>query len=520
MTVADPNIVASVPTPMGTGAVANQLTGFERFMIMVVIMMSTIVIALDMSIATIALPHMQGGLSATQDQVAWVMTSYLVSMSVMIAYTGWLANRIGRKRLLVAALTIFSTGAMFSGQAATLEEMMLFRVIQGIAAAPVFPLAQAIILDSFPRRQQGQVMALWGLGVMTAPVLGPVVGGWVTGAFDWRWVFYLGVPLGFTAAFMASAFIVDVGQVSRRKFDWIGFSALAMMLAAVQLLLDRGHSQGWFESTEVVIEASVIGLGFYIFATQTATSRNPIFARALFTNANYMIGMVFAFMVGAFMLSGNYVLTVFLQNIQGYPVTEAGMMLAPRAFGTMLGLLVVGLTITRVDPRALIAIGFALISVSAYLVAGINSNIDTIDFAALTLFNGFGAGLIWAPMITLMFATLEPVHRTEASTLVNLIRGYGSGVGISIGAVVLTRSSAIAYAELIETITPYNEVLRMPQAASAWNLESIPSVAALEIEVVKQATTIGVLNTFILVAVAAGLVVPLVLLLRRPAENG
>jgi DHA2 family multidrug resistance protein len=220
------------------------------------------------------------------------------------------------------------------------------------------------------------------------------------------------------------------------------------------------------------------------------------------------------------MLSGNYVLTVFLQNIQGYPVTEAGVMLAPRAFGTMLGLLVVGMTITRTDPRALIAIGFALVSVSAYMLAQINSDIGAIDFAILTMFNGFGSGLIWAPMITLMFSTLAPAHRTEGSTLVNLIRGYGSGVGISVAAVVLTRTTAVAYAELTATITPYNEVLRMPQAMSAWNLDSVPSMAALEIEIVKQATTIGVLNTFILMTIAAALVVPLVLLLKRPSENG
>ena len=503
----------------GIGAGAVELTGFDRFMIMVVIMMSTIVIALDMSIATIALPHMQGGLSATQDQVAWVMTSYLVSMAIMIAYTGWLASQVGRKRLLVAALTIFSIGAIFSGQASSLEEMILYRVIQGMAAAPVFPLSQAIILDSFPRARQGQVMAIWGVGVMTAPVLGPMVGGWVTGAFDWRWVFYLGVPIGFIAAFMASTFIVDVGQERRRKFDWIGFTALATVLAAVQLLLDRGHSQGWFESTEIVIEAAIIVLGLYVFTTQTVTSRNPIYARALFTNVNYMTGLVFSFMVGAFMLSGNYVLTVFLQNIQGYPVTEAGVMLAPRAFGTMLGLLFVGLTITRADPRALIATGFALIAVSAYLLTLINSDIGALDFALLTWFNGFGAGLIWTPMITLMFSTLLPAHRTEGSTLVNLTRGYGSGVGISIGAVVLTRSTAVSYAELTETITPYNEVLRLPQAINAWNLESTSSLAALEIEILKQATTIGVLNTFILVAIVAALVAPLVLLLKRPADG-
>ena len=506
-------------TIASASAAAPQLTSFDRFMIVVVILMSTIVIALDMSIATIALPHMQGGLSATQDQVAWVMTSYLVSMAIMIAYTGWLASQFGRKRLLVTALTVFSIGAILSGQASTLEEMILYRVIQGMAAAPVFPLAQAIILDSFPRGRQGQVMALWGVGVMTAPVLGPMVGGWVTGALDWRWVFYLGVPLGFTAALLASTFIIDVGQLHRRKFDWIGFTALATVLASVQLLLDRGHSQGWFESTEIVIEAAIIVLGMYIFVTQTLTSRAPIFARALFGNTNYVLGLVFSFMVGAFMLSGNYVLTVFLQNIQGYPVTDAGVMLAPRAFGTMLGLLLVGMTITRVDPRALIATGFALVSISSYMLTQINGTIDALDFALLTMFNGFGSGLIWTPMITLMFATLAPIYRTEGSTLVNLIRGYGSGVGISVGAVVLTRSAAISYAELTETITPYNEILRMPQTLSAWNLDSITSIAGLEIEILKQATTIGILNTFLLMAVAAGVVVPLALLMRRPPES-
>ena len=276
----------------------------NRSMILATITLATMVVVLDMSITVIALPHMQGGLSATADQIAWVMTSYIVAMSIMIAYTGWLASRVGRRRLFIASTVIFTIGALLSGTATSLEEMVVYRTIQGLAAAPAFPLSQAIILDTFPRERHGQALAYWGVGLMVAPVAGPVIGGYITELFDWRWVFFLGVPLGTASVLLASKYIVDIGEDRQRKFDWLGFFALAAVLGAGQLMLDRGQRLGWFESTEIVLEAAIIVLGLYYLIVHMLTGKNPYLPAALFIDRNYVLGLVFSFVLGTFVLSG------------------------------------------------------------------------------------------------------------------------------------------------------------------------------------------------------------------------
>ena len=490
----------------------------NRPMILATITLATMVVVLDMSITVIALPHMQGGLSSTPDQIAWVMTSYIVAMSIMIAYTGWLASRVGRRRLFIASTVVFTIGAMLSGTATSLEEMVIYRTLQGMAAAPAFPLSQAIILDAFPRERHGQALAYWGVGLMVAPVAGPVVGGFITDIFDWRWVFFLGVPLGTISVLMAAKYVVDVGEDRQRKFDWLGFLALAAALGAGQLMLDRGQRLGWFESTEIVIEAAILILGVYLLVVHMLTGKNPYVPPALFVDRNYLLGLLFSFLVGTFVLSGNYVLTLFLQNLQGYPVMSAGIILTPRAIGTLCSLYMVGRLIMHVDARIIIAVGFTASSVSALLLAQINPQVGIVEFSIAAFINGFGQGCIWAPMMTLMFATLPAQYRTEGSTLVNLIRSYGSGVGISIAAVVLTRSQSIAHSELTEYITPYREALQLPSAASLWSIETAAGLSALQAEISQQAFMFGVLNNFMWAFVVAGLAAPLAFLFRRRSE--
>lgn len=491
----------------------------NRPMILATVTTATTVVVLDMSITVIALPHMQGGLSATADQIAWVMTSYIVAMTVMIAYSGWLASRIGRRRLFIASTILFTVGALLSGTAASLEEMVVYRTLQGLAAAPAFPLSQAIILDAFPRERHGQALAYWGVGLMVAPVAGPVLGGYVTDLFNWRFVFFLGVPLGSVAVLLASRYVVDVGEDRQREFDWLGFLALAAMLAAGQLMLDRGQRLGWFESTEIVIEAAIVALGAYVLIVHMLTGRNPYLPPLLFRDRNYLIGLLFSFLVGTLVLSGNYVLTLFLQNIQGYPVMSAGVMLTPRALGTLAALYMVGRLIMHVDARLIIAVGFTASAVSALMLTRITADIGVVPFSVASFVNGFGLGCIWAPMMTLMFITLPPAYRTEGAVLVNLVRSYGSGVGISVAAVVLARSHAIAYAELSEHVTPFREALQLPDAGGHWSLETASGLAALGQEVSQQAFMFGILNNFLWAFAAAAVAVPLAFMFRRRAAS-
>lgn len=491
----------------------------NRPMILATVTTATTVVVLDMSITVIALPHMQGGLSATADQIAWVMTSYIVAMTVMIAYSGWLASRVGRRRLFIASTILFTVGALLSGTAASLEEMVVYRTLQGLAAAPAFPLSQAIILDAFPRERHGQALAYWGVGLMVAPVAGPVLGGYVTDLFNWRFVFFLGVPLGSVAVLLASRYVVDVGEDRQRAFDWLGFLALAAMLAAGQLMLDRGQRLGWFESTEIVIEAAIVVLGAYVLVVHMLTGRNPYLPPLLFRDRNYLIGLLFSFLVGTLVLSGNYVLTLFLQNIQGYPVMSAGVMLTPRALGTLAALYMVGRLIMHVDARLIIAVGFTASAVSALLLTRITADIGVVPFSVASFVNGFGVGCIWAPMMTLMFITLPPAYRTEGAMLVNLVRSYGSGVGISVAAVVLARSHAIAYAELSEHLTPFREALQLPDAGGHWSLETASGLAALGQEVSRQAFMFGILNNFLWAFAAAAVAVPLAFMFRRRAAS-
>ena len=491
----------------------------NRPMILATVTTATTVVVLDMSITVIALPHMQGGLSATADQIAWVMTSYIVAMTVMIAYSGWLASRIGRRRLFIASTILFTVGALLSGTAVSLEEMVVYRTLQGLAAAPAFPLSQAIILDAFPRERHGQALAYWGVGLMVAPVAGPVLGGYVTDLFNWRFVFFLGVPLGSVAVLLASRYVVDVGEDRQREFDWPGFLALAAMLAAGQLMLDRGQRLGWFESTEIVIEAAIVALGAYVLIVHMLTGRNPYLPPLLFRDRNYLIGLLFSFLVGTLVLSGNYVLTLFLQNIQGYPVMSAGVMLTPRALGTLAALYMVGRLIMHVDARLIIAVGFTASAVSALMLTRITADIGVVPFSVASFVNGFGLGCIWAPMMTLMFITLPPAYRTEGAVLVNLVRSYGSGVGISVAAVVLARSHAIAYAELSEHVTPFREALQLPDAGGHWSLETASGLAALGQEVSQQAFMFGILNNFLWAFAAAAVAVPLAFMFRRRSAS-
>ena len=488
--------------------------GVNRAMVTVAAMTATTVVILDQTIAPIALPHMQGGLSASQDQIAWVMTTYFVAQAVSMACTGWLAGRIGRKRLFMIALAGFAVGSVLSGSATSLNEILLYRVMQGAFSAPVIPISQAVMLDSYPRERHGQAIAIWGTGVVFAPVMGPVIGGWLTDSYGWQWVFYVSMPFALAGMLAGGAFLRKTAPDRDRRFDWLGFTALVVALGALQLMLDRGDQKGWFESTEIVIEAVCVVLGFYLFIVHMATTRNPFISPAILKDRNIMIGLGFMFVLGVFVLSMNVILPLFMQNLRGFPVLTAGLVMAPRGFATFLMLIMAGWLVRRLDGRLIIGLGFACVAVSAYQFSTFTPDVGIADFIWATAFNGLGIGLIWVPLTTISFETLPTQYRTEASTLTSLFRNYGSGMGISIVMSVLSRSTAVAHAEMNARITPYNKILQPPFLPEHWNPLTQEGMAALQVEMFRQAQAIGFLNDFTLISIGALASLPLLLFLK------
>jgi DHA2 family multidrug resistance protein len=490
-------------------------TGAHRGFVMLSAMMATTLVILDQTIASIALPHMQGGLSASRDQIGWVMTTYFMTQAVSMASTGWLAGRFGRKRTFLVALAGFGAGALMSSNASALSEILVWRAIQGAFSAPIIPISQSLILDSYPRERHGQALALWGLGVIFAPVMGPVAGGWITDSYGWRWVFLVGAPFAAAALATAVVFVRETPLDRERRFDWIGFIAIGLALVSLQLVLDRGELQGWFDSTEIVVETALVALGLYVFVVHTLTTDRPFVSPGIFADRNMVIGLVFMFLLGCCVLSLNVILPMFMQNLRGFPVLTAGLIMAPRGLGSSIALILAGHLVRRVDGRFLIATGFACVAYSSWQFSTFTPDVSIESFVLVTVFSGLGIGLIWVPLTTFAFATLEPRYRTEASTLTSLGRNYGSGVGVSIVIAVLSRTSAVAHSELVEFASPFNELMTAPYLPPEWSLDTAAGRATLEQLVSRQAEAIGFANDFVLVAVMAAVSIPLVLLLSR-----
>jgi DHA2 family multidrug resistance protein len=348
---------------------AGAAPGQHRGIITACVMMATIMQALDTTIANVALPYMQGSLSATQDQINWVLTSYIVAAAIATPVTGFLAARFGRRRLFLTAVAGFTGASVLCGIAGSLEQMVLFRLLQGIFGAPLVPMSQSVLLDSYPKERHGSAMAIWGVGVMVGPILGPTLGGWLTESYNWRFVFYVNLPVGILTFLGLSAFLSE-SRISKLPFDWFGFATMSLFIGALQMMLDRGEQMDWFSSTEIVLEAALAGLSLYLFLVHTATSERPFIDPKMFKDRNFSIGLFFIFVVGIILLATLALLTPYLQNLMGYPVITAGLVLAPRGIGTMIAMMIVGRIIGRVDPRSLIIFGLLLTAFALYEMAG------------------------------------------------------------------------------------------------------------------------------------------------------
>ncbi len=487
-----------------------------RGLITVSVMLATIMQALDTTIANVALPYMQGGLAATQEQISWVLTSYIVAAAIMTPPTGVLAARFGRKKVFAVAVAGFTVASMLCGAATSLEEIVIFRLLQGVFGASLVPLSQAVLLDTYPPEKHGSAMAIWGVGVMLGPILGPTLGGWLTETYNWRWVFYVNLPFGILALFGILAFLPETEKDSGRRFDVFGFTLLSLSIGALQMMLDRGESQNWFSSREIVIETVIAALCLYMFLVHMFTAEKPFIEPALFKDRNLAVGLVLIFIVGVILLATLSLLPPFLQKLMGYPVLTTGLTLAPRGAGTMVAMMIVGRIISRVDTRLLILTGLSLLSLSLWQMAQFTTDVTQRDLILTGVVQGLGLGLVFVPLSTTTFSTLAPHFRAEGTAMFSLMRNIGSSIGISVMTFLLTRNTQVVHAGLAEKMNPFRPELVSPWLPDAWNFHTQTGVIALNAEISNQALTVAYLNDFTIMMWLTMAAAPLLLLLRRP----
>lgn len=489
----------------------------NRGLITATAILASMIYSIDWTIAAVALPHMQGTFSATQDQIAWVMTSYIVVSAIVLPTTGWLSNAVGRKRLFLIAIAGFTFFSFLCGAANSLQTEILFRALQGCFGAFLLPLSQALLLDSYPTKEHARATALWGLGVIFGPVIGPTIGGYLTELYEWRWVFYINVPVGILAYLGGLLFLpADNPERDKTRFDIFGFVALAMCVGCFQLLLDRGERQDWFEALEIQVEAGLCLLGFYLFVVHSLSSRAPIVNLRLMRDRNYSLGMLFAFIYGMLTLPPMILLPPFLSGLQGYPVSTVGLLMSPRGLGLMIAMLALGRIGGRIDPRITLFAGFLMLGVPSLYMAKWNLDVGAFEIIWTSVVQGVGAGAIIVPLGALTFATLDPRHRTEAASMWNLVRSAGSGIGISVAVFIVTRVANETRASLVVHVSPFNPAFQYWPLSSFVNKGSPTHLAQLDDLVTRQAQLIGYLDVFQLTAWAAFLILPLVFMLAKP----
>ncbi|HEX6994925.1 MAG TPA: DHA2 family efflux MFS transporter permease subunit [Gammaproteobacteria bacterium] len=490
----------------------------HRGMITFSIMLATIMQVVDMTIVNVALPHMQGSMSATQDQIAWVLTSYIVAAAIATPLTGVLAGRFGRKRLFVTSVVGFTIASMLCGAATSLEQIVVYRVVQGMMGAALVPLSQAVLLDTYPRERHGSAMALWGMGVMVGPIVGPTLGGWLTEYYSWRWTFYINVPLGTLALLGVLAFLPETEGRSGR-FDYFGFALLALAIGALQLMLDRGETADWFASREIVLEAVVSGLALYLFVVHMFTAKEPFLEPRLFKDRNFVAGLMLMFTVGVMLLATLALLPPFLQSLLDFPVVTAGVVLAPRGVGTMVAMLVVGRLIGRVDTRGLVLFGLAATAYSLWEMTLFTMDVGVAEIVYTGVVQGVGLGFIFVPLTTMAFSTLDPALRNEGTAMFSLIRNIGSSIGISLFVTLLGQRTQVSHAGLAEQVTPFRDVLRAPWLPDVWDFTTRTGAVALDGEVTRQALMMAYLDDFRIMMLVTLLAAPLLLLVRSPSSR-
>jgi len=494
----------------------------NRPMITVSVMLATIIQALDTTIANVALPHMQGSLSASQDQITWVLTSYIVAAAIATPLTGWLCDRFSQKSVFLVSVAGFTVASALCGLSDSLTQIVLARLLQGLFGAALVPLSQAVMLEINPPEKRGSAMAIWGVGVMVGPILGPTLGGWLTDSYDWRWVFFINLPIGALAFYGIWRFIHAAPARRGMGFDRFGFAMLTLAIGALQMLLDRGEQNDWLASTETWVELVlfVVSVAFLIAHTATTPPDQAFIDVRLFKDRNYSTGVLFIFVVGAVLYATRALTPPMLQGLMGYPVAAAGLVTAPSGAGTMLSMFVVGKLVGKVDLRLLLLCGFGVTAFSLWQMTGYTLVLSESDIVWPGLIQGIGLGLVFVPLSAATFSTLPPTMFAQATATYSLMRNIGSSIGISLVQTMLVRNTQIAHASLAEKVTAGQLALQAVPGAASYSTQTAAGLAVLNGEVTRQAAMIAYVDDFLLMLALTLAVIPLLLLIRPAKKHG
>ena len=485
----------------------------NRGLITVMVMLATIMQVLDTTIANVALPSMTGDLGASQDTITWVLTSYIVAAAIMTPVTGWLADQIGKRELFLVSIVGFVAASLLCGLAWNLQAMVLFRLMQGIFGAAIVPLSQTFLLDINPREKAGSAMAMWGAGIMVGPIIGTTLGGWLTESYNWRWVFLINLPVGIVATIGCAAYLPK--SVTRlRRFDFFGFAMLSLGIGALQMILDRGGELDWFASTEIWVYTALAACGFWVFVIHILGADLPFMDPKMFADRNFRIGLIFIFVIGIILLASLALLPPMLGRIFGYPTITTGLVMGPRGVGTMISMILVGKLVRKVDNRFLVILGLILTASSLYFMTDFSPQMGSGPVIWTGVLQGLGLGLVFVPLSTIAFSTIDAKYRADATSLFSLVRNIGSSIGISIVSVMLARNIQTNHVELGAAISAYNPVLRqVSPGAVAGNGVALAQLDGL---VNQQAAMISYINDFKLMMIVTLAAIPLALILRKP----
>lgn len=489
----------------------------HKALLTLALMLGTIMQVLDTTIANVALPHMASALGAAQNEINWVLTSYIVAAAIATPLTGWMSDRFGQRRLFLFAVIGFTIASLLCGIATSLPEMVLFRILQGLCGAMIAPLAQTVLLNINPRERIGQAMAIYGMGIMVAPIVGPTLGGWLTESFDWRWVFLVNLPVGALCAVMLALYMPNT-EINRRRFDFFGFGMLALGVGALQLMLDRGAENSWFQSPETWIELGLVVSGLWVFVIHSLTARSPFVDLRIFRDANFSLGSLFMAVMGVTLFSGLALLPPLLQNLMGYSVIFTGLLMAPRGLATLVSMMIVGRLSGRLDPRIMMLFGAAIMTWSLWEMTLFDLEMDYWPIVTTGAMQGFGMGFLFVPLSTMAFATIAPNLRADATAIFSLVRNLGQGIGISLVSAVLSSMMQVNHAELAERLTATSQAVaaQMPSLIDG-NAQVLAMVNGL---VQQQSAMLSYLDDFWLMMLLSGASIPLILLLRGPKKSG
>ncbi len=477
---------------------------------------ATLMQALDQTIANVALPYMQGSLSATGDEVTWVLTSYITAAAIMTAPVGWLAARFGRKYLFITCLIGFTAASMLCGAARSLDQMVIFRVLQGMFGAALVPLSQSTMMDIYPIEKRGQAMAIWGVGVMVGPILGPTLGGYLTEMYNWRYVFYINLPFGILATLGLIFFMPRSHPNFNMRFDWIGFAVLSLGIGGLQMMLDRGQNQDWFSSPEIIAELVLGLLGVYLFLVHMWTSDKPFIPPAMFRDRNFTTGALVMFAAGTVLVSSSSLMAPWLQTLANYPVETSGLIMGPRGIGTMFAMLTGGRLTSMVDPRKLMAFGIILLVGSIWEMTSWTPDIAQSRIIATITLQGAGLGFLFIPLQVLAFATLPAKFRNDGAGLFSLFRNLGAAIGVSMTSSMLVHNTQALHAEIGAYVTPFNRALTDGgPIARFWNPATRHGAALLDEVIHRQAQIIAYADDYKMMIFTTAPMLLLLLLMHR-----